>query len=153
LYRDALDVPPFLRREQLETIRNEARRRGDVHAEQLAGRRIDVLQQQMVLPTWRPFEEEDEPGVALEPVRELATLDPGMEEELASLVSLLSMMPDEAIVEFRKRRPKGMPAHLFDALLEIARSGEPTPLPGTAAAGRRRQIQKRVPDSDQSDLF
>jgi tetratricopeptide (TPR) repeat protein len=155
LYKDALEPVPSLSLSQCEAILAEARRRGDVAAERLARGRVDAMQAPMRTPASGPFLDEfdaTDVDVDPDPPIDVGTMDGGMEEELAALMNILSNVPDDAIDEIRKRRPKGMPARLFDALVEAARAGPP-PAPRSGPGADRRQRTRPLPDPNQPDLF
>lgn len=152
LYEDAVASVPTLSLHQCEEIAAEARRRGDVAAEQLARRRMDVIRTPIRDPGSTPFLDEiDETDGDLDPVPDFDATN-GEVDEIAALVALLSRAPDSAINELRRRRPRGMPARLFNSLVEIARAGRPRPSPADAGS-RRPQPRRPMPDPNQPDLF
>ena len=127
LYRKLLQPFPRLTHADLESIHAEARRRGDTAAEQLARELsgdLGGLSAPFAEP-WDGGEIQDEFDDADESIASAL----GSPEAIA-FMELLASAPADEIPHLRKRRPQGMPAHLFDLLLMFARAGSVGPVFG-----------------------
>ncbi|CAN5412333.1 hypothetical protein BH09GEM1_BH09GEM1_46080 [soil metagenome] len=124
LYRERLQPFSRLKHADLDSIRAEARRRGDKSAEQLAHELsgdFGGLGASYAEP-WDDGEMLDEFDDGDERIASAL----GSPEAIA-FMELLASAPAEEIPNLRKRRPQGMPAHLFDLLLMFARVGSAGP--------------------------
>lgn len=150
LYRGLLQPFPRLTHADLESIHAEARRRGDTAAEQLAREHsgdLGGLGAPFAEP-WDGGEIEDEFDDGDESIASAL----GSPEAIA-FMELLASAPANEIPALRKRRPQGMPAHLFDLLLMFARSGFAGPVfeipigmaPGRKARGDKPRREKPQP--------
>jgi len=158
LYKELLQPFPMLDRPQCEAILDEARRRGDAPAEQLAH---EVMASQSMLPRiggvpWDDeFEDIDEDlddgesgPDSFNGVHVLGVPSEEVDEGIAAFVAMLAILPPSAVAALRKKLPKGMSAELFDALLSIAKSGTPRLEVPRARLPRRKSKGKRPSRSE-----
>ena len=124
-------------KDKLESIIQEAVRRGDDATAQKARRLLRELESPAPMPPLPPIpefddvEDEDEfdeppfgPGG---PIPDMAPEDMG---SLAEVLTQLANASEADLRRLRKSRPKDMPEFVFDMLVEAAKTGTLPPLPG-----------------------
>jgi tetratricopeptide (TPR) repeat protein len=141
---------------ELEPILEEAIRRKDELAVQLARRLLDNLPAPQPIATPVPLEEDfeetldvlSEPSVDDDSLP--ADLSPEQAATLAVLLDVLRNASEAEIRELRETRPKDMPEFVFDMMLDAARDKRlRPPLPKPTPAQRRPPPR----DPNQLDLF
>lgn len=136
LYALMLNPPwvynPHENRAKLESILEEARRRNDPELIEKVQRLLRGLDRPppMPVPPMEPeFEEEEFEDEMDESEGTFPDMSPAEMAEFSELIEMLANASDAEIKRMRKQRPKGMPAFLFDMLVEAAKSTEPPPRP------------------------
>jgi tetratricopeptide (TPR) repeat protein len=132
-------APSPQNRKELNTLLQEAGRRGD----DATAQRIQHLIKRMENPPRRPlppdlemddFDEDDLPPEFADPALNYPPLNlpPRFPRELAEIAKLLALMSDSELEGAKRTRPKGMPAAIFDSLVDLARGQQrpPRPKPG-----------------------
>jgi tetratricopeptide (TPR) repeat protein len=135
------DEGPYRRpqsEKELQSILQEARRRGDQEAIQRAEQALRSLHQPppRPVPGFDDFEDdedfEDEEDFDDEPMTESGDLPPGAVNpgELAELISLLAGAPPEMVAEIRRSLVPEMPTFIFDMIVKAAKTGKRPAFPG-----------------------
>lgn len=155
LYKELLQPFPTLDRPQCNAILDEARRRADAPAEQLAHEVIAGLAMQPLgADPWevgfQHLEDDDDGPDSLNGVHVLG-VPPDDDEDIASFVALVASLPPSELARLRKKRPKGMSAPLFDALVSIAKAGMPHLEMPRARPSRPKPQRNGAPRSGASD--
>jgi tetratricopeptide (TPR) repeat protein len=133
-------APSPQNRKELNALLQEAGRRGD----DATAQRIQHLIKRLEAPP-RPsphldelemddFDEDDLPPEFADPALNYPPLNlpPSLPRELAEIAKLLALMSDSELEGAKRTRPKGMPAAIFDSLVDLARGQQrpPRPKPG-----------------------
>jgi hypothetical protein len=136
---------PGAMRPKLESILEEARRRGDQETIQRVQSMLRTLERARPMPMPPEFyddEDEDEEEEELD-------LAPDGLEGFGDIFETLTHASDAEIREMRRTLPKSIPTFIFDLLVEAAKGGLPFPLPKPS----RRSQPPLPPGSRQKELF
>ena len=152
-----------LSRPELESILQEARRRGDQEAIQRAEQALRSLD----LPPPRPVpdfddfdeddQEEEEEDWDDDELPEFGDLSPGAPApgELSAMLSRLAGAPPAEIAEIRRSLAPQMPAFIFDMIVKMAKTGKQPSFPESLFPARPRAPQppkppqRRAPNQDE----
>jgi hypothetical protein len=127
------DEDPYGRppdRREIETVLQEARRRGDQEATQRAERFLRSLDQPppRPIPDFPDFEEEED--FDEEPDFADAASNAPDPRELTDMMSMLAGASPAEIAEFRRTVAGGIPQVLFDIMVKAAKTGKRPSFPG-----------------------
>jgi tetratricopeptide (TPR) repeat protein len=148
----------------LESILQEAQRRGDQQLVQKVQGALRQVQQQQPMPMPMPIfgdleDDEDEGEDVFDPMPPgPMDMNPEQEADMGTLLDMMRTMPESELRRMRKTVFKGVPDFIFETLLKTARnpggrSNLPFPLPGPRVPHRPPRPKPPFVDPNQPDLF